>query len=49
MGWRELRAWLAVMNRQVEGDQPNPHAWTPQSRQNFDELDRKRRELRGRG
>lgn len=50
MGWRELLAWLGVMNRQVDAasGKPDPHRWNQQSRANFDELEAKRRKLRGR-
>lgn len=27
MGWRELNAWLRVMKRQTEGEQPDPYSW----------------------
>lgn len=48
MGWLELKAWVAVVRRQQEGPEPDPDHWTPTSEQNFDELHRKREELRGR-
>lgn len=50
MGWRELRAWLGVMGRQTSQStsRPDPNRWTAASRDNFAELDEKRRKLRGR-
>lgn len=48
MGWRELRAWLAVMGRQHQVGRPDPHKWSQASRENFAELDAKRRQMRGR-
>lgn len=52
MGWLELFQWVGTMNRQMnrefEATQPNPHAWSQVSRENFEDLDAKRRKLRGR-
>lgn len=52
MGWGELRAWLAVRTRQLEeaakAHEPDPDRWTPASRDNFADLDAKRRQMRGR-
>jgi hypothetical protein len=48
MGWKELCAWVAAMNRDNEEAAPAPDKWTEASRANFDELDRKRQAMRGR-
>jgi hypothetical protein len=47
MGWMELQGWIRALNRSRARQEPDPEHWTDASRDNFDELAAKRRELRG--
>ena len=49
MGWRYLLARVDLLNETRAGTRgQNPESWSdPVSRRNFDELDEKRRKLRG--
>lgn len=52
MGWREFQLWLREIQEQNEaehGTHDDPGSWDDaKSRENFDELDEKRRKMRGR-
>lgn len=48
MGWRELRGWLAAMNRRVAAEHGSPESWSgTENDPGWQEMRAKRRRMQG--
>lgn len=49
MGWLEFHGWLARMDRQKQGPEPDPNSWrNAQAEEHWEEWRHHRDEMRGR-